>query len=81
MRMRLRQPFTAAPLGALLVAVVAVVASLVLAGCGSGGDEVDTGGDGGGTTSIAPTLPDPVEGVDGLPADQIVLQVQTGGGL
>jgi hypothetical protein len=83
MRLRLRQPFTALPLGALLLALLAVV-SLLLAGCGSSGSdaEVSTGGEGEGdgatTTTVAEPEPEPEAGE--LPADQIVFQAQTGGG-
>lgn len=85
MRQRLHQPFGLVPLGALLLALAALVAGVVLSGCASDGSdaaEVSTGGagDGDGSTSVAPTVPDAEEGVDGLPADQIVFQEQTGGG-
>lgn len=81
MRQRLHQPFGVLPLGALVLALGALVAGLVLSGCGSSasdGAEVSAGD--GGSTSVAPTLPEPAEGVDGLPADQIAFQEQTGGG-
>ena len=81
--MRVRQPFTALPLGALALAVAALVATLVLAGCGAGSDGARVAsGDGGATTTAAPTVPDPGEGEgdEVLEADQIVFQAQTGGG-
>lgn len=84
MRMRLREPFPALPLTALLVAVAAVLAGALLVGCGSSdgeaGDDVSAGAATDGTTSLAPTVPEPTEGIDGLPADQVVFQAQTGGG-
>ncbi|MEZ5181164.1 MAG: hypothetical protein R2702_04710 [Acidimicrobiales bacterium] len=77
----MRQPFTALPLGALALAVAALVATLVLAGCGAGSDGARVAsGDGGATTTAAPTVPDPGEGDEVLDADQIVFQAQTGGG-
>lgn len=81
MRLRLRQPFTALPLGALLLALVAVV-GLVLAGCGSSGSdaEVSTGGEGDGDGATTTTVAEPDGGEGTLPADQVVFQAQTGGG-
>jgi len=79
MAVRVRQPFTALPLGVLALAVAALVATVALAGCGSGEERVDTG-DGASPTTEATTVPEPGGRDPVYDADQIVFQAQTGGG-